>query len=527
MKNFRKDIARIAASGKGLWGVECPEGTRFDFDAIRDCNNSNCALEFLSIRNSPSGCYFFSNEDPVDVGHRLDFFATRRKEKALQDGCDKVQIIITNFHTATADEQYQILCEARRIQEQERSVRFQFIVCGRWSHYLVKEHHDQHCSSLSPPTESKNAIQVSYASEENILDELYERGIVGAVPTYLDRLGCAFLIEQTGGDWFLIQQVIDRIDSSPWTDSIEQHINELESSPEVCNEVTRRLSIVCVDSQTELQQLLITYRLLRPMGRKASEELWLAGLARKTKRTGGGIVLEIANPVIDAVARKILGSNNSNLARSNEVCYRRNSIATEAYRRVAEIENLLRNVIVAEWRLQCGDTWKEKLAGNKTPAREFENNDEIEIIKSLRAPLYLAGFELVPIKQVHENSKDTPSESVPKKKTETLLAAANDWQKRQQNNHAIRLQNDNLMHFLTTESLKGILVDKKNGFHGDGRDGRMFKKEELHSALDEYVAIRAAVAHNQPLKLSMITKLDDLLERFLKWLTVYADQSRS
>lgn len=527
MTCLEQEISRIKASGKGLWGFECPEGTLFDPKVIIDGHNTSCAIEFLSIRNGSSGRYFAPYEELIEAGLGLESFAIRGKNKALQEGYDKVRIVISDFHAATVVEQYQILCEARRIQEQERSVRFQFIVCGRWSHYLVKAHHDQHGSSLSPPTESKNAVQVPYANEENILTELCKRGIVGAVPTYLDRIGCAFLLEQTGGDWFLIRQAIDRVDSSPWTDSIEQHINELESSPEVCEEIGRRLAIVSEDSKTELKQLLITYRLLRPIGKKVSEELWLAGLARKTRRSGGGFVLEIANPVIDAVTRKILSSNQCKLARSNEVCYRRNSIATEAYRRVAEIENLLRNVIVAEWRLQCGDAWKDKLAGNKTPAREFENEEEREIIELLRPSLLRAGYELVRIEQTQENSSDKPSENTPKKKTETLLAAANDWQQRQKNNHAIRLQNDNLMHFLTTESLKGILVDKKNGFHGDGRDGRMFKKEELHSALDEYVAIRAAVAHNQPLKLSMITKLDDLLERFLKWLTVYADQPHS
>lgn len=527
MNNFRKAIEKISKSGKGLWGIECPEGTKFDPNVIRDFNDTGYVLEFLRVAKGKIDCHFISDEGPVDTCNTLEFFARRGKEAATQDGCSKVQIIITDIHVVTAEEQYKILSDARRIQEEERDFRFQFIVCGRWSHYLIKEYHDQNCSALSPPTESKNAIQLSYASEENILDELNSRGVLGTAPNFLDRVGCTFLIEQTGGDWFLIQQVIERIDTSPWTDSIEQHIKELESSPEVCDEVARRIAIICDSSKTELDQLLKTHRLLRPMGKKASEELWLAGLARKIRRTGGGVVLEIASPVVDAVVRKILGSSNKKIARASEICYKRNSVAVEAYRRVAEIENLLRNIIVSEWRCQCEDKWVDKLAGNKTPAREYKEDDEVEIVRLFREPLRQVGFELTRIKKIDGDSKDTSSESVPKRKMDTLLDAANDWQRRQQKNHAIRLQNDNVMHFLTTESLKGILVDKKNGFYGDGRDKRMFKKEELYSALDEYVAIRAAVAHNQPLKLSMITKLDDLTERFLNWLTVYADQSDS
>ncbi|MGV8898660.1 MAG: hypothetical protein ACOH2B_05350 [Burkholderiaceae bacterium] len=525
MTYLEKAISRIKKSGKGLWGFECPEGARFDPEVFLGDHNSSCTIETLSIRNGSVGRYFESCGKPIGAELELEDFATNGKTKARQQGFEKVRIVITDFHTASEEEQYQILCEARRIQEQERSISFQFIVCGRWSHYLVKAHHDQHGSSLSPPTDSKNASQVPYANEENILTELCHRGIVGTVPTDLDKIGCAFLLEQTGGDWFLVRQAIDRVNSSPWTDSIEQHINELESSPDVFEEVSRRLRIVSDDSQAELKLLLRTHRLLRPIGRMESEELWLVGLARKTRRSGGEMVLEIASPVIDAVTRQILSKNECGLARSNEICYRRTSIAIEAYRRVADLENLLRNIIVAEWRFQHEDKWKEKLAGNKTPARGHENEQEIAIIEALRLPLLQAGYDLVRLEQSQEKSNNESTEKPQKRKTETLLSAANNWQSRQQNNHSIRLQNDNTMHFLTTESLVGILEDKKNHFHGI--EGQMFKKQELHSALEEYTAIRAAVAHNQPLKLSMIAKLDNLLERFLKWLTVYADQSRT
>lgn len=527
MTSLEPAIKKIQMAGKGLWGFECPEGARFDPEDFLDAYgaNSNCTIELINIRDGSEGRYFEAQEMPIEVGLKLEEFATHGKTKARQQSFEKVRIVIANFHAASKDEQYQVLCEARRIQEQERSVSFQFIVCGRWSHYLVKEHHAQLGSSISPPTDSKNAFQVPYANEEKILTELYDRRIVRAAPTDLDRIGCAFLLEQTGGDWFLVLQAIDRVDSSPWTDSIEQHINELESSPDVFEEVSRRLCIISDDSQAELKLLLRTHRLLRPIGRMESEELWLAGLARKTRRSGGEMVLEIASPVIDAVTRQILSSNECGLARSNEICYRRTSIAIEAYRRVADLENLLRNIIVAEWRFQHEDKWKEKLAGNKTPARGHENELEIAFIEAMRPPLLQAGYDLVHLEQSQEKSNNESTGKPQKRKTETLLSAADNWQHRQQNNHAIRLQNDNTMHFLTTESLVGILVDKKNHFHGT--EGQMFKKQELHSALEEYTAIRAAVAHNQPLKLSMIAKLDDLLERFLKWLTVYADQPRT
>jgi len=104
----------------------------------------------------------------------------------------------------------------------------------------------------------------------------------------------------------------------------------------------------------------------------------------------------------------------------------------------------------------------------------------------------------------------------------TIFDSAENWQNRQRENHAFELSHDNLMHFLTTGELVGVLESKKSGLHGTGKP---FTKKNLMAALDEYIAIRSAVAHNQPIKLSTISRLDGLQRKFIDWLTVYADRA--
>jgi hypothetical protein len=517
MRAIEQAIRRINAAGKGLWGFECPEGTRFDKNILLDDPTSLCVIELLSVRDSPEGRYFEGDQRPIQAGFQLNEFAKRQKAIARERGVEKVRIVIDEFHLASAEEQNTILREARLIQESEKSIALQFLVCGRWSHHLSKSYHiAQHGNSLSPQTDAKNSHQVPYATEDEVLKELTEHGKALTLPTDLDRIGCAFLLEQTAGDWYLIQQAIDGVNSSPWTDSIEQSVSELASSPEVISEIERRLNLVDDGARTELNRLLRVRRLSRPNGQNEAETLWLAGLVRKAARPGGQIILEIASPVIEAAIRNIESSNQfGRIAHSSEICFCRNSIATAAYRRVSDIENLLRNVIVTEWRLRHGNNWLDKLAETKTRGHYQEEQEEI-----LRN-LLRNDYDIEPKRKEQTDSDVELTESIPKRKEVTVLNSAQNWQRRQRNNHAVDLDQDNLMHFLTTESLTAIFVTAKNQFHGEKK---MFRKEDLRAALDDYVAIRSAVAHNQPLKLVTISKLDSLLERFMKWLTVYADQ---
>ena len=118
---------------------------------------------------------------------------------------------------------------------------------------------------------------------------------------------------------------------------------------------------------------------------------------------------------------------------------------------------------------------------------------------------------------------DKPKSSSRRKpKQEGILDSAKNWQSRQNNHHGVELGKNNLMHFLTTAELKNVLTSKYSGMVGE--DKIFTKKEFLLTTLDEYLAIRSAVAHNQPIMLATISRLDVLLRKITDWISVFIDK---
>ena len=222
-------------------------------------------------------------------------------------------------------------------------------------------------------------------------------------------------------------------------------------------------------------KLLRVHNSIRDFEEVEAEELWLAGLVRRTKLPGGKQVLRIAGPIINAVVRNFLSDESpENIAVPKHICFEREAIAVAAYRRVAQLENLLRNVIASEWSIKFGDKCAKKLKATKTSSRYGEETEE------LIHRILINNYGISP----QENNPDALSdERNSKRKQTTIFASATDWQKRQRENHALELHQDNLMHFLTTESLISVLENTKNDFCGDGKP---FKREFLLSALAEY-----------------------------------------
>lgn len=215
--------------------------------------------------------------------------------------------------------------------------------------------------------------------------------------------------------------------------------------------------------------------------------------------------------------RQILGEENPNISPPEYLCFDRKAISTEAYRRIARIENMLRNLIVSEYYSKNGTDLYDNLKA--ITLNSYISEDQENLIKlvlfHVRSELRI-NFE----NEITKTNDEKLSFTNPSKTD--LLKDAQNWQKRQRENHAVELSQDNIMHFLTTESLGKVLNYKKSGFHGDKK---MFKKELLTTIMDEYTIIRSAVAHNQPIKLSTISRLDNLERKIIDCITVFADNT--
>jgi hypothetical protein len=518
-------LKRLSRNNKGIWGIEYPLGTFPQVECITKSLPPSCEIKVLYVSKDDEGINFSaSSQGPLKLcfSEIVELVSVEASENRRLSMC----IIVENFHNASVIEQCNLIKTARSIQESKTSLSCQFIFLGSWGYYSFRSaYREIYGHTSSPPAESKNILRVPSWSTNDVLELLSKQGLTTtAVPSEIDIVASDFLIEQTGGDEFLIRKAIEHLkeQEGKWPNDIEQVLDELVLAPDVIDQITLRIEALEGRPKSELIKLLHFQRLIREYESIDCEQLWLAGLVQCQKLEGGKQFIQIAGPLINTIVRRVLESEKSiSLAPPNYLCFEREAISTAAYRRVAQIENMLRNLIVSRGYIEHAENWSVKLAAIKTPARGREDHEEI-----IKLVTNLVKSELLSIgigKKNSETETEPASVTGPAARTRqtNVLESARDWQKRQREHHGVELADDNLMHFLTTESLESVLLNKNNGFFGDGNP---FKKEYLVTALEEYRAIRSAIAHNQPIKLITISRLDDLQRRFTDWLTVCADQ---
>ncbi len=226
--------------------------------------------------------------------------------------------------------------------------------------------------------------------------------------------------------------------------------------------------------------------------------------------------------MVNTVVRRIIeGREPGVVAPPDDLCFERESLSSVAYRKIAQIEVLLRNVVVQQWYAEVGDKWEDKLKAIKTLSRQETTEDDLRQLVTTLVQSQLAESGMAAPDR--HDQKAPPSETKKARSQASLLSSAQAWQARQRDHHGVELCKHNLMQFLTTEALMSVLVNKRDGLYGQGKP--FSRKEYLVTAMEEYIVIRSAVAHNQALKLSTIARLDELHRKFVNWLTVYADQT--
>lgn len=507
----------LTRNNKGIWGVEYPWGASFDTRLVVDELPQACEAEVIHIV-SDGGNMKFSESAQGLVEPEFAEIVKRVSEAAEGNARQSICIIVCDFHNASINEQCALIKTARGIQESSIFLSCQFVFCGRWSYFTFRSaYRDIHGHTSSPPAESKNILHAPSWNAKDVLELISEHRLIAAAPSEADHVACNFLVEQTAGDEFLIRLAVEHLceQQGDWISNIEQVLNELVSAPDVIESITQRIGSLAPSQKTELTKLLRVHRLVRDYESIDAEQLWLAGLVRRNRLGGGKQYIQIASPLVNTVVRHIFEKEEPGaLALPRDLCFEREAISTAAYHRVAQIENMLRNLIVSEWHAEKGNLWYENLKGIKSSPHDEEEKEIIKnVLSTIRTELGIAS----------ECSIAEPTTQVGSGRAQkTIFDSAVNWQNRQRENHAFELSHDNLMHFLTTGELVGVMESKKNGLHGTGKP---FTKENLMAALDEYIAIRSAVAHNQPIKLSTISRLDVLQRKFIDWLTVYADRA--
>jgi len=518
LNNIPQWLRRLNDSRTGLWSILYPTGSSFRADLLTDNpppGIETAVLKVFTAMGSPELHY----GDQVAVGPDMRPLLESCGQNIAEAGCHSIRVLVESFHKAPAAMQCKIIRSSRAIQETSTQVSWQFVFCGQWSYYAFRDAYYQiYGHTNSPPAHSKDIVQVPSLAAKDVIALLAEHRVIGVYPSEIDGIAAEFLVEQTGGDEFLIGEAIQYLEQlgSDWTEHIEQVLDELTRSTAVVDEVTLRLHSLDEKARAELDKLLRVQRLIRNMDSVEAEQLWLAGLACRRQLGSGKQCVHLASPLTNIVLRRNLhGQKSKSVALSEDLCFERAAIAAAAYRKISQIEIMLRNLVVECWHSEDGEMWQDRLNKITIPSHDLGKDDDRRQFLDL-----LIEYGVLPQKTPGEEAET--SQPRPDRPKETLLTSATHWQHRQSNNHAVELSNSNLMQFLMTGSLMSVLVDRKLGLCGQGKP---FKKEYLVTALEEYIAIRSAVAHNQAFKLNTISHLDDLHRKLVDWLTVYADQA--
>ncbi len=180
--------------------------------------------------------------------------------------------------------------------------------------------------------------------------------------------------------------------------------------------------------------------------------------------------------------------------------------------------------------LSAGSSWTERINQVKTLARDSEGmeNELLGLAREIQNVLapYLAEVSVEGSTQKAEQNalRSGGVNDLRKQKQVPLIDAANDWRSRNHLSTALDLSDDSLIYFITTEGLVSILVNEKQGIYPAAIKPFFPNKHELITFLEHYVAIRAAVAHNQPITLITLRRLEDMREDLEK--RIYRSQSQ-
>jgi hypothetical protein len=510
-------FAKLRRDSKGIWGVSSQRNSSRGGPCVSSYSPENCETEDVYIVCN-NGISEFKTSKQKSVEMNLNQIADSVTKCAGEFGRSSVRVIIHDFHNANENEQFTLIKTARSIQETTSTLNFQFIFCGAWSYYhFCERYYEINGRTTSPAAEYKNMVFVPPVNNMDLCQLLTNKHIISRV-TELDKIACDLLIEQTAGNDYLIDKAIEYLKDKPgsWVNNLEQVINELIAAPEVIQYFRSGINALNQKARDELSKLLEVHRLIRPTDSRITEQLWVAGIVKANTLEGNSQLIQIAGGLINNIIRNIASSVGlGDCAPPKYLCLEGHIISSAAYRKVAEIENILRCLVVSNWYGELGEKWVDNLEMTKTPPHQSESEELINLV------LKCMGEEFPTL---YENDDSTNDKAIPpqkRKNTQTILDSAKNWQKRQNEHHGVVLAKNNLMHFLTTESLELVLRTKTVGLVGPDKT---FAKDYFTTTMEEYRSIRSAVAHNQPIMLVTISRLDDLLRKISEWLTVFIDK---
>lgn len=437
----------------------------------------------------------------VDTNIEYDFGAMEDRlrdliTEAKKDERTVARCVITNFGTPSVEFQCSILRGTRAARDGSVDFKVQTVVSGVWNLFRVQEHWKKNHDEISPVPDQKHVFFQGRPKQKDIINQLSEARLIPASPAYSDRVCAEMLMEFTGGDQSILDHIIDSLKTQgQGLDAFESALSQATESGELADVIKKRATLLSPASWKVLTSVLNNQFVSRKERDVDIEDLRLMGFV-KTQLVGKQKLISIGAPFVERILRyqwNCIAGKKTLFYQGRDMAQISLALNTAAYHLTAKIENILRNVIVLSF-----DDW----------TKELENVHVLSLGNAVTnsETTRVGGDGPTPAAQIAIQSEGTPCEFAKKAQKVSVIESAKNWQNRQKQNTAVYKEEESLIYFLTTGDLKAILENIK--IYNNVVKSIFPEKAELSTFLQQYLAIRSAVAHNQPISLMTLKRLE-------------------
>lgn len=518
MKAIQAILNALAGNQSGHWGLVSDlssEGRLQAEERTRDFGGGR-HVEFLHLQCNAKGSVI-----DVDQSVEMDIAAIDDRlrkliEKGRGDDRTVARCLITNFGRLSVDDQCGVLRRTRAARDKSTDFTVQIIVTGVWNLFRVQEHWKRNYDEISPAPDQKHVFFLSHPKHKDILKRLRNARLVSEPPTYADRICAKMLREFTDGDEPVLDYIIGSLKSQRLPlEAIESVISQAVESGEMTDLIKRRAASLSPGGWDLLISVL-NYQFASRAERDIDvEDLRLAGFLT-TQLVGTRRRLSISSPFVERVLRdrwNSIAGGRPPIYRGRDLARPSIAVNTAAYHLTAKIENMLRNVVVLSLSVQSD--WTHRLGSVRvlSPGGEVIGSELLGLAREIQNTLlpFGVGGDLTNLAEQSKVSVETAANGGGKKQNKIpVVESAKDWQARQRKNTALELMGDSLIYFLTTGDLASILVNESEKIYPEVIKCIFPQKAELSTFLEHYIAIRSAVAHNQPISLGTLKRLETM-----------------
>jgi hypothetical protein len=521
--NSVTEALRTLFSGQsGHWGIAIERGVmRTSCDLILSELNENlrglvrcfrCDHNSV-IQNVASGQIFQIAELP-----QLLDSVVRDADQSKPN--DVLRWIFSDFHLLSVDEQCGVLRITRGLREEQTDLRIQTVVIGTWNFFRLQEHWKKNYRDASPVPDRKHVFFKGGCETGDIQSKLHMSELISSRPSNFEDTCVEMLLEATGGDEFLIDYIVDCLSSQRQRlDHVESAIAQTIDSAHVAEEFQKRCKRLTGEGWRLLRLILNQQFFNVAENSSDAEDLRLEGIV-ESRRTGGlNVCLSLRSVIVDTILRakwRVWASDQPPVYEGRDLARPNTALNTAAYRLISKIETTLRNVVILS--LGANSAWTERIVNVKTGAYSAEGAESeftglVRQLQNALAP-YLGDMTLNTASEAERFPEGVDSNNAKRSKQITLIQAAENWRERNHDNTMLDLAGNSLIYFITTEGLVNILRNRE--IYSSAIKPFFPEKAELGTFLEHYVAIRGAVAHNQPITLDTLSRLEDMRESLEK-----------